>query len=333
MMLLSCRQLSRPATIPSCEHLSHLAQLCPAIATYPRYTHGLRNKLTSLSRLRQLLDTDLCSFEIPKRSARSYLVTVGNAALVMALSWAGLELLLSCAFMELAIPQLTATRVSLTSRCTSSLCAYLTGHGMPSLQQYVWLTTTLADALGWRHVHLQTSSANAFTRFLDLSSNVSAAGTREAPKFAFTQNARSDRDVWGGWAPESIEHNITHTTMVAVVNQYISSLANAFVSLSSSAWTSFVALSMRPGSAGRGATTVFWLCCKCRSRDLYISLALLSNVEVAFAEPPSEAMMQRINESLRERMISRGSASEHKSEHVQHTRGLSEACSSVLTRT
>ena len=66
------------------------------------------------------------------------------------------------------------------------------GHGMPTAEQYESVSAALAAALGWRHVHLQTSNPKSVERFVSLAN---ASGLR----LSYTDNARSAHDSWGGW--------------------------------------------------------------------------------------------------------------------------------------
>ena len=148
------------------------------------------------------------------------------------------------------------------------------GHGLPGHAQYEWLLGVLAAQLGWREVHLQTSSGAAFVRLLQY-------GRLSGLRLAYTENTRSDHDRWAGWL-SGTEHNRTTETAVAVVNQYIASRAGVLIGLSSSAWTSFVAVQMQH-EARAPAEHVASLCCNCKSRDRYHNLSKPSNVEVVVA--------------------------------------------------
>ena len=92
------------------------------------------------------------------------------------------------------------------------------GHGMPRQSAYELLTARITNQLGWRHVHLSTSSAaslSAFRMFANRSRLVVAA----------TENPRSQHDSWGGWGGVSQNDTVTLNTAVAIVNQHVASQA------------------------------------------------------------------------------------------------------------
>lgn len=158
-------------------------------------------------------------------------------------------------------------------------------HGMPQQEEYEWLTLRLADALGFRSVHLQTSSAVSAQAFSDFAA-------RSNLSVVMTDNFRSVHDTWGGWGGRN--ESASSQTAASVVNQYIASQAAVYIGLSSSAWTPFIRHVMEgEGSDGiRSAPRLIVLCCSCKRGDRYYGQPITNlSVNVEVNEPIGQSEM------------------------------------------
>ena len=129
------------------------------------------------------------------------------------------------------------------------------GHGTPPIAAYHSLTHSLATASGEMRVLLQTSSDRALFAFAKLAH---ASGLR----LSFTDNARSDRDAWGGWRRGQREGE---QGAIAAVNLHMASSAAVFIGPLASSWTHLVVHTMHERSV-----PLLYPCCHCRRFDLYL---------------------------------------------------------------
>jgi len=106
---------------------------------------------------------------------------------------------------------------------------------MPSLETYHRLARALSQSVRTQSFFIQTSSAIALSQF-------SAFAHTHNFNLHFTDNPRSEHDMWGGWIPSS---NLTLQTAIGAVNAHISAHAAVIASPGSSVWTDFLFHSTR----------------------------------------------------------------------------------------